>query len=39
MNMILDLLQKVCWQLDEHNIKYMVSETTVLNINTSLTQS
>jgi hypothetical protein len=30
--MILDLLQKVCNQLDEHQIKYMVSGSIALNI-------
>jgi len=32
--MILDLLQKVCNQLDEHDIKYMVSGSIALNIYT-----
>jgi len=32
--MILDLLQKVCNQLDEHQIKYMVSGSIALNIYT-----
>lgn len=32
--MILDLLQKVCNQLDEHEIKYMVSGSIALNIYT-----
>ena len=30
--MILDLLHKVCTQLDEHDIKYMVSGSIALNI-------
>jgi hypothetical protein len=32
--MLLDLLKKVCNQLDEHEIKYMVSGSIALNIYT-----